>query len=308
MLSYSLNKLACNSSSGGFKLGITWISVGVFIGFFSSGNPDQLMRIYAPDVERFEDTGGIGLTFKEKTIDDRLFTLLEVHGEPIQMLKFQGCTFNVTSKAPFTALGKSLKAVYLLDSKLTADDVGVITRNSSVLAILILQGDSVNDSVVGAVVQSKLQLEIIGLVSTKVTAAGITKLGSIPSILNLTLTNTVLDKLKVDEAPALPKLSKLNLTGTKLKVDAVKRCLEHGKVRFLNLKDNNVDVAYLRKLGQHLEPVEYLNLSMTKVDDSVFPILEGLTRLRIVFLEGTSTTVDGVLGFAKTRPEIKVFR
>jgi len=175
-------------------------------------------------------------------------------------------------------------------------------------------------------------LETLAIGGTRIGAAALSSLKLLPALRHLDVSGMqrvdsghwglTLNAVVLAELGALENLESLNLSGAVLNdigadkpglMEEQRRTLEGleglaglGKLERLDLSRTPVNAAGLRGLIG-LRRLRELRLAGAKnIDDMAVPVLIAMRSLRVVMLEGTGMTVDGVARLRAARPDLQL--
>ncbi|MFN0100697.1 MAG: leucine-rich repeat domain-containing protein [Bryobacteraceae bacterium] len=124
------------------------------------------------------------------------------------------------------------------------------------------------------------------------------ELGTLENLVSLNLSGAILNDIGADK-PGLKEEQRQTLEGLE-KLAGLK------KLEMLDLSRTPVNAAGLRAL-RGLGNLRELRLALAKnIDDSVVPLLAEWISLRVVTLEGTRVTGDGIERLRAARPDLKL--
>ncbi len=129
-------------------------------------------------------------------------------------------------------------------------------------------------------------------------AAVLGELGTLEGLESLNLSGAVLNDIGADK-PGLKEEQRQSL-------DGLEKLAGLRKLEKLDLSRTPVNAAGVRALAG-LGQLRELRLALAKnIDDAVVPVLIGMKSLRVVALEGTRVTLDGVAQLRAARPDIQL--
>lgn len=124
------------------------------------------------------------------------------------------------------------------------------------------------------------------------------ELGALENLVSLNLSGAVLNDIGADK-PGLKEEQRQSLEG-------LEKLLGLFNLEMLDLSRTPVSAAGLQSL-RGLGRLRELRLALAKnIDDAAIPVLIGWKSLRVVMLEGTRVTPDGIAKLRAARPDLKL--
>lgn len=263
-------------------------------------------RVTDAGLERLRPLGGLrelDLYFAEFFTDDGVAALKGLR--KLERLNLRGT--RVTSRV-FESIAH-LAALRILDVSYTQiDDAGV-----ELLADLPqLEGLSLGGTRIGVVALSSLKLlpalrhlDVSGMQRVDSGHWGLTlngavldEIGTLENLVSLNLSGAVLNDIGADK-PGLKEEQRQSLDGLEKLAGLL-------RLERLDLSRTPVNVAGLRALRK-MPRLRELRLALAKnIDDSAVPILIEWKSLRVVVLEGTQISADGLARLRAERPDLQL--